>query len=1204
MRLKHLELQGYKSFANRTEFLFDEQITAIVGPNGTGKSNIADALRWVLGEQSYSTLRAKRTEDMIFAGSDGRPRLGMAEVTVTLDNADGALPIEFTEVTLTRRAYRSGENEYFLNGARVRLRDILELLDAAGLGRSRYLVIGQGLVDAALALRPDQRRELIDEAAGIRPYQLKRDNALVKLAETEANMVRVNDILNELTPRLRRLEAHAERAYEHARLSQELEELLGAWHGYQWHRAQEQLHEAKTRHQNTRQLITRYEAELRALNHQVLECRAEREAQRGRLAELRREEARLRTQYEETRRNLAVRQERARLLTGQRDELESEVATLRHQWEAARAELAEAQEKVRRLEEESARRSAELEERRAAVQHLEAQRESLRAKLTTSQARLMELASRLADHRGRLALLEQRHSELQHAVDEGRATVAELEARLTSLRDEQREAEMRLTTLRTALTESGSRVTALRARLEEVQAQAAERQAQRDRAAEALNRLLSSREALADARARAMASDAALGEILQRHKGRRLVDVLQVPEELEQAVEAALGDRLWSVVVDSRAQALRALHELWEAGGGRVSFLPLDSLRPSGARRRLPGDQAGVLGRLAELVECPARYQPAVEALLGATWLVEDLEVAFGLRESAPDARFVTRRGEVLEPSGVIIGSPAQAGSGLLTHEREWRELTPQIEELDAAHKAHEAATTAAAEGSELGELEAEEQRLADQVRQAEAGAAELRNQATQVEQELAWRRSLLERSQAELEAVAGAVEAQRASLAADEPAYAAHLSELEALQSELGRLEQAQRLRELAAAETAAAVAAQELAAGKGELHARWQELARLEGRLKARSERLEAVTRETQSLADEIGRLDAEQQELFEALSAQESQIQPAEEALEEMRQKERELEQKLSQVRERLRQAVMSEAEIAAEVSRWEERLTHLRAEIAADLELLAVREDHPLQLALELPTDLSPLPAVTVVPEGLERQVQDLKRRLRALGPVDPDIIAEYEATRERYEFLTEQMEDLHKAAEDLGHVISQLDQIMTERFNETFEAVSGAFSRYFTALFGGGSARLVRVDVPAGDTATKKSGPPPKSETLDQVGVEIIARPPGKRPQPLALLSGGERALTAVALIFALLEVSKTPFCLLDEVDAMLDEANVGRFRQALQRLAQRVQFILITHNRTTIEAAHTIYGVSMSADGVSQVISLKLEDAVGVANRY
>jgi len=990
MRLKHLELQGYKSFANRTEFLFDEQITAIVGPNGSGKSNIADGLRWVLGEQSYTALRAKRTEDMIFAGSDGRPRQGMAEVTLTLDNTDGALPIAFTEVTLTRRAYRSGENEYFINGARVRLRQVLDLLGAAGLSRSPYLVIGQGLVDAALALRPDQRRELIDEAAGIRPYQLKRDNALSRLAETQANMVRANDILNELSPRLRRLEQHAERAYEHARLSQELKDLLVTWYGYQWHRAQEQLRQAKARRQSIAQLMARHETELRELNQRIVECRGERESQRGHLAGLRREEARLRGQYEEVRRNLAVRQERARLLADQQGELEQEVEALRAQVKATRAEIAEMEAGLRWLEEESARQTARLEERRAAIQGLEARRVSLQQSLPITE------------------------------------------------------------------------------------------------------------------------------EVIRKHKGRRLADLIQVPPELESAVEAALGDWLWSVIVETRDQAVEALKDLWAAGGGRATFLPLDALRPPALWTedpiRLHRDQPGILGRLCELIHCDDRFRPAVESLLGTTWLVADLDLALQLWERNPGIRFVTRRGEVLEPTGMVTGGDASARG---------KRRTPYQ-----------------ARGQRAGA----------------SGDAPARDPL------------------------------EKAAKGAEERAGASELNQLGAGSWETRGL----------AAEAAAALTSP-LEAARAGLAGRQRDLSQLRERLNARVQRLEALAVELRDLRAEIQGLEAEQQRLGGELAALEGQIQPAEAALDEMRERERRLEQEVSQVRERRRQAEASEVEVTAEVSRWEERATHLQAEIAADLELLAVREDR-LQLALDLPGDLSPLPAVTVIPEGLERQVHDLKRRLRALGPVDPETLAEYESTRERYNFLSEQIADLHKAAEDLGQVIAELDQIMAERFNETFTAVSEAFSRYFTALFGGGTARLVRVESEGILTERSVSAEGDRPGKPENVGVDIVARPPGKRPQPLALLSGGERALTAVALIFALLEVSKTPFCFLDEVDAMLDEANIERFRQALQSLAQRVQFIVITHNRGTIEAAHSIYGVSMSEEGVSQVISLKLDE--------
>jgi len=436
LRLKHLELQGYKTFAAKTEFSFNEGITAIVGPNGSGKSNIADAVRWVLGEQSYSVLRAKRTEDMIFWGSERRSRQGMAQASITLDNGDGWLPVEYSEVTISRRAYRSGENEYFLNGNRVRLKDITELLGKSRLGRQNYTVIGQGLVDVVLSLRPDERRAIFEEAAGISIHQAKRTNAIEKLQQTKDNILRVNDLVNEIAPQLKRLEKQAERAQHHEALSQQLEELLRTWYTYSWQRAQTALRQAEAKAKEQDELSREREAELEELERRKAELRARQSQLRQKLSDGHLKETNSQAQAEGKKRELAVSQERLRMLGQQSQDIAQEIASLEANRTIQLERVAEAQDELSQAETQLQERLIHLPEAQEKLEVRKQEQQAILKELTAAQERSFQLATEAADRRNRLIQLSERREELDQEVEEHRKTLTDHQAKLTALQEQ------------------------------------------------------------------------------------------------------------------------------------------------------------------------------------------------------------------------------------------------------------------------------------------------------------------------------------------------------------------------------------------------------------------------------------------------------------------------------------------------------------------------------------------------------------------------------------------------------------------------------------------------------------------------------------------------------------------------------------------------------------------------------------------------
>ncbi|MBN1658779.1 MAG: chromosome segregation protein SMC [Anaerolineae bacterium] len=1204
MRLEHLELQGYKSFASRTEFVFDGSITAIVGPNGSGKSNIADAIRWVLGEQSYRTLRGKRTEDMIFAGSSTRARVGMASACLVFDNADGWLPIDFAEVSITRRAYRSGENEYLLNGSRVRLRDISDLLSQSGLSRRTYTVVGQGLVDAVLSLRAEDRRELFEEAAGITLYQAKRADALARLEETRVNLIRINDIINEIAPRLHRLEREAERAERHALLTQQLEGLLRTWYGYRWRQEQVSLQRTRDSLARREEAVDRRRQILEGLDDRAAALRGQQAELRRRLGEWHKESGALHRRMEVVQRDLAVWHERERLLARQADELEMELTGLDARAGAALERITGAGQEVVAAEAALSDRQSVVDVAQSALDAHEAEQAAVSRAVASARASAAELVAEATGHRSRLAQIrEQRAAQIEaHAAHE--AAIGEQQAQIAGLQAAVREAVGQRDGVEGEVEALDVETSACRASLQAAEAQRHDLEASLAEARRQVEGLVGRYELLSRLRAEGEGLYAGVRAVLQVAHGERamlagvigtVAQHVRVPPEYEVALEVALAGHLQDLIVESWPDAEAAISFLRQGRQGRVTFLPLDTVRPL-QRLDVPRDP-GVIGLGAGLVSAEARLARVVDMLLGRTLVVRDLPVARRIFDGLRGGfQIVTLSGDVLRSSGSVTGGEGQGQvhGQVLAREREWRELPLRIDEAEErgrvlARQWEQAGAELEAGRQAVAALEARRRERQQAASEAALGVRDRERALEAAHQQLAWRRGELAR----LDAAAQSLAAREAELEAEIDCVVRVRQEAEATVADLERRLAALRAddlyRQLGEARTAAAVARgtwEHRRAALEELKARHGQL---EAEIAAKRQRLAALAGERVSLTQQVREQSALESEIQEGLARLSALIEPAEAELEGVEDQRTQLDVEENRTRAYLRQAESGYSEALLAHSRQQDRLERLRRQIMDDFGLVemepteGVAEQRPLPLG-EM---VSLLPAVESLPEGLEDEVHQIKAQLRRMGAVNPSAPDEYGEVLDRHTFLTAQAADLDEAAHSLREVISELDELMRREFVATFEAVAARFGENFARLFGGGTARLALTD-PA---------------DVSQTGVEIEARPPGKRLQSLALLSGGERSLTAVALIFSILQVSPPPFCILDEVDAMLDEANVRRFREALEDLSRDTQFILITHNRGTIEAADTIYGVSMGEDSVSQVVSLRLEgDRIATAD--
>ena len=1184
-RLTRLELQGFKSFLNRTVFAFEPGITGIVGPNGSGKSNVADAVRWVLGEQGQHALRAKKTEDVIFSGGHGRAPAGMAEATLTFDNADGWLPIEFAEVSVTRRAFRSGENQYLINGRRVRLKDVALL--TAGLGQS-HVVVGQGLVDAALSLRAEERRGLFEHAADLSGLRLKVAETERNLGETDANTARLSDLLIELEPRLRSLERAARQAKEWQSIRDRLRGLQGVHYREALETATASLvaAEAGTKHAARAVAVAHEEvARLTAAGErattQLIAARERLTQHDERRAAL---EDRLRRQTHE--RDLAAA--RFEALSKRRTDMEDAREGLDERVASVSAELAKLQSDLRDLE------RATTESRDAAARHHRdvAARREARATTETRHAaasrELVEMARLEAERERERAVLVERGTSLTSELERMSGAIAERESRIVALVADTTRAD-------DASSADDERSAALDARvaersvdLETATLHATSIRAEVEQGHRALGEASTRLEVLQRMHESSADLDPGVREALAAGRDGRLngicgtvAQLLLVPGSLEVAIEVALGTRLQDLVVSTWSNVEAAIAHLKQSGAGRATFQPLDALSRSRVEMLETSleDVPGVLGVAADLVSAPAEIAPVVTALLGRTLVADNLVTArAALQHLPPGWSVVTVTGEIAHASGAVTGGSAANESAMLGWERELRELPDEITMFerdlaaarDRAEKA-EAAVRAIQEDRRHAEDERAVLRAAAQERRQQrerlAGwLTELRR-----EQDQSLRR--WEELEAECERVAASLEEldreskrleatrQQAARVRDESA--AELSTLMASTADVERAA-AEEGRRLAGLEERLRGERRREAGLKSQERALAEELA-------LRSERSAALDRERETLTADHARLSS-------AVAASIATLATA------------------TDEREPLRMEAMG-AEIAA--GRLAEALTAARAALVErdrerdhagfalerskqELDILRDRIGDDLDLADPDEVLTWSLGAITTSPADREAEITRLRERLRRVGYVGEDAVADYERENAQHAYLREQLADVEGAAAALRNLLADLRRTMRTRFDETFAMVAEAFAEAFATLFGGGTAQLVLT--------TGDNGAEP--------GIDIIAQPPGKRLQSLALLSGGERALTAAALLFAILKVNPVPFCLLDEVDAALDEANVVRFREQLSELAAQSQIIVVTHNRGTIEIADTLYGVSMGTDGVSQVLSLRLSESL------
>ena len=1177
MVLKELEIQGFKSFPDKVRITFGRGVTGVVGPNGSGKSNLSDAIRWVLGETSSRQLRsAGKMEDVIFGGTRRRGAMGYASVRLTLDNTDHTLDLDAPEVTIGRRYYRSGDSEYTINGQACRLKDVYELLLDTGIGRDGYSIIGQGRIAEIVAAKGSERREIFEEACGIAKYRYRRTEAEHSLAAAQANLERLRDILGELESRVGPLAREAEKAKAYLELASRRKGLEVTLWVESIRAARAAMQQLQRDYETAQAAFERWDSQDKASQQEAEEIRMQAQRLTVEIERLNGDIRSITEQISGSDSRIAVLENDRAHARQSAESLRAELAAGQTGREAAAAGLERQKAEARELDRRAEALAAE-------VGGLEQQLAGLQSRTDAASARQAALRARLADVTGRETAARVEEAAARAAAESARGRLPEAQAaaraeqdRLAGLQENLADtgkyldmlagSEKQLANVRAGLAlKLNSRKKALAAASEAEQ----ELARARDAAAQRLNVLQELEKNMEGYQHSVRAvMQAAAGGRLQGVVG-PVSSILTVEAGCELAVETALGAALQNIVVENEAAAKAGIALLRRENAGRATFLPLDTVQPGLFRGELP-----LQARLASsLVRAEERYQNIVSYLLGRIVVVEDIHAAARVaRELHYRNRVVTMDGQVVNAGGSFTGGSVQRSAGLFTRRQEIRELQDKIAGLardctaarlrTAQCKSQADAVAAeltAAEGEErtaAGDrvrAEAEGKRLEQAVRQAEEAARQRSAEADALASEAGRQAEAAEKAaeaRAALEAEAGALTAELARLTEGGDSFAARQAEL------AGALAQ-KRMDQLACQKDA--------------------ELCR--SRIADWEQRLADAGAHQDSLAAAIRDLEVRDGEILRAIQEVKDQTRRSRDAV-----REKEAAIQAAAGRRMERQAAETKAQAAAraaaenreDASREMARLSERKSAAEGEYDQLAAKLWDEYQLT---PTEAAKFCVEYASLAALRAQVAEVRGKMRALGSVNVGAVEEYQEVRGRYESLKAQVEDVEESRDRLVRMIGELNGQMRDIFRRNFAAINGHFGRVFAELFGGGEASLALED---------------ENDVLNS-GIEIRVSPPGKVIKNLEALSGGERALVAISIYFAILAVNPSPFCILDEIEAALDDANVVRFAQYLRRISGKTQFIVITHRRGTMEAADILYGVTMQEDGISKLLRLDLE---------
>lgn len=1180
MYLKNLEIQGFKSFVDKICLEFGDGITAIVGPNGCGKSNISDAIRWVMGEQSAKSLRGSRMEDVIFAGTEKRKPVGFAEVSLVLDNSRRIFPLDYDEITVTRRVYRSGESEYLINKAACRLRDIYELFMDTGLGRDGYSIIGQGRIDEILSNKSEDRRQVFEEAAGISKYRYRKNEAEKKLSETEGNLSRLTDILSEIEARIEPLRHQSEKAQKYLNLRDKLRTL-------DVNLCLEEIEESKKVLEETQGIYSNAKAELDEAASRLQLLQREEEHSFSRLRDSEGEIEKIKERLhsaeilnEKTKGEILLFENNIKANEREIDRIDGEIEELRKANEECALIVSNLDGKISGLEENRKESLDEIEKLNAELLKMTAETDSCNSQISALLEKKAEISHEIDIIYGKMATIkalegnaDERIAAIKEALAGSRARLGNYEKEYRELNDKKENAENKLSGLKD---EREKTLSAAR----RIQKENEDLKVKYNDLSDEYNRKSSRLSVLSEMEKNMEGYSAGVKALLRGGSAPKnmhgvLAKLISTDEKYSLAVETALGGALQFIVVDNEEDAKKAIAYLKNNRLGRATFLPLTFVK--GGRGSFDKDLrgfTGYLGLACDVVECDSIYRGIIENLLGQTALFDNIDNAVSAaKKFGHRFKIVTLEGEVLHAGGSISGGSHAKSTRLLGRKEEIAALSGEVLKLQKTMDKTE---------EQIDENTDEFAKLSKSIEKIDALISDKNGEIIKLQSDMEIKRHMMERETEE-------IENRENELALIIDASKNSRGEKEKLDREL-------KAAELAAKECDGKTqkARQKLKEGLLEKEKKGAAITELRMRVSKINSDIDMVKlqiKETVSRQNQNNEQIKKHEETKEVIRGKIEEIKKmaaqkkadAEEAVKRAAEFAMEIQAKTKERGEadeemqKLKLAVREQNDkvnlLNIEAARLENRIEKVEERLDSAINRLLEDYDLTYSEALSLKSDIGDK-------KKAAKEAATMRNAIRSLGHVNIDAIEEYKEVSARHEFMTKQMDDLNKAKKELHELIREMTECMTKQFTEQFNIISERFSEVFSELFGGGNAKLSLAD----------------PDNVLESGIDIEVRPPGKKLQRLSLLSGGEMAFTAIALLFAILKVRPTPFCILDEIEAALDENNIARFADYLKKFSQKTQFIVVTHRRKTMESADILYGVTMQEKGVSKLLSMKLEE--------
>ena len=1181
MYLKRLELQGFKSFADKTILELMPGITTVIGPNGSGKSNISDAIRWVLGEQSMKSLRGTKSLDIIFAGTQNRKSLGFAEASLVFDNSDGALPIEYTEVTVTRKIYRSGETGYYINKVPCRLKDVLELFMDTGIGKDGYSIIGQGKIDEILSNKSEDRRHIFEEAAGIVKYRTRKQESEKKLEHTKLNLLRINDILTEIEGNLEPLQMQADKAKKYLNLREELKNIEIGLFVYN---------------------IEKYKQDLEKVVQDIEIMQSQCNDEEGRLE-------RVKILKEELKSSIDEITETIENMSNIGFESQKQIEQLNSDINVAKTRIANNNENNDRYLKEIEEQNAKIKELKDEIEQKEAKKDNLKQNKEKFEKELNEKQAELDKLTEKLSSKELEIEGYKHTVEENTDKKYELQSEINAQNINYQNFEKRQVQIKQEMQSTISELDSTRLNKEDIAKQFNEIENKKNKAQNSLNEVAKQREE-ANQKIKSFESNINILSSEMRIKESRLkflietekekegyiksvksllkdcenikelgkgmngvlANIIEVPDELQTAIEMCLGASLQNIVTETETDAKRLVEHLRKNNLGRASFLPISSVK---GRKldKIKGNESGVVGIASDLVKYNKKYEQIILNLLGRTVIVDNMDTAIRVaKQNDYTFRIVTTEGDLINPSGAITGgSVAKKTVNILGRSKEIEKLEKEVNELKVKIK----------------KLEDEKQEYEESIEGVLELSANLEKELQEID-------------------ITYATEKQKV-ISINE--------NIEKLEKRLNRLKEEQANLEKQK---------EKAVSTKGDLQVEINKIIEQNEELSKIINGFAELNKDDQKYIDDLNfditnlkisvssfdeseasiqeiqeRINQELENAHTSIENKNAQIEQIKKDNEELEKSIQDTLQKIEEVKESVNSSSSKIEELKKERAQKSEKLSKQEDEITVKFKVIEDLKGQLVKLDVKKTKidedingvinkmweeyELTPNNAEQYQkPENValtQKRVNNLRTEIRELGSVNINAIEEYKNLKDRYDFMSEQRLDLENTMSKLRKVISDMTQIMKEQFKEKFKVINKNFGEVFAELFGGGKAELTLED----------------EENILECGIEITVQPPGKKLQNMMLLSGGEKAFTAIALLFAILKINPAPFCVLDEIEAALDDVNVFRYADYLKKFTEHTQFLVITHRKGTMEAADSVYGVTMEESGISKLLSMKLK---------